>query len=70
MWEVEADEIEDEDYEGTEEPYFGDEQTKHEIKLPQKELDTPFWEWMNSMSEIYIMFSGGKDSMAAIRLYT
>jgi 3'-phosphoadenosine 5'-phosphosulfate sulfotransferase (PAPS reductase)/FAD synthetase len=61
-------EIKQRDYEGTEDDCFSDEKVKHEILLPEDELKIPYWEWMNSMDEVYVQFSGGKDSMASLAI--
>lgn len=46
-----------------ENPYSG---KRKEDDLPPEELAMDFWEWLKGMEDIYVMFSGGKDSMAML----
>ncbi|MBW1799376.1 MAG: phosphoadenosine phosphosulfate reductase family protein [Deltaproteobacteria bacterium] len=45
---------------------YSDEDAPKEIKLPKRELKIEFYTWLKSMEKIYVMFSGGKDSMAQV----
>lgn len=37
-----------------------------EHDIPENEKDIPMYKWINSFENIYVMFSGGKDSMALV----
>lgn len=37
-----------------------------EHDIPENEQNIPMYEWINSFENIYVMFSGGKDSMALV----
>lgn len=46
-----------------ENPYSG---KRKEDDLPEEEEAIEFWEWLKGMEDVYVMFSGGKDSMAML----